>query len=211
MPIIRHQRDRRTVSRATPVRPPFVGLTWPMPAAQVIDNGLDPDLDTSFLVADSTGIAIGDVIFPAGAVTWGASPMALVNVTSELMLVTNITGGGLNLTVTRGYAGTTPVNLSDGWTVGVLGVPTLDEIAATPDVTPIVGSGLIGVDVVTPGGVVVADSVGVDAAGDVVFGFPSAIYDWSMVTVSSLAARIRSRGGQPLASGSFPRLWTPPT
>lgn len=201
-----HARDRRVVSRATPVIFPFIELGFAEMASTVIDNGLDPDLDTSFVVTSDTGFADGDVIIPVLPSGVIASAVPLDPRTAELIRLDSVTAGPLTFHVTRGFGGSTPSNLIDGDVLASYGLPTQQTIDVTPNVVALVGAGEIGVSVETPGGTVAANSVVAVSGGSLRFGFPSPIYDWSRFDVSPLAARVRGRAGQPLAAGQYFRM-----
>jgi len=70
----------------------------------------DPDGETSFDVANGDRFRTGDQIQTAGS--------------EELMLVTGVSGG--TITVVRGYAGTTPENITDGQVIHILGNAALE-------------------------------------------------------------------------------------
>jgi hypothetical protein len=75
----------------------------------------DPSSDTDFVVDNGSRFRVGDQI--------------QVESSEELMLVTSINSN--TLTVTRGYAGTTPENLADNQVINILGNASL-EGADTP-------------------------------------------------------------------------------
>ncbi|HBG27485.1 MAG: hypothetical protein A2Y10_02830 [Planctomycetes bacterium GWF2_41_51] len=70
----------------------------------------DPAGETSFDVANGERFRVGDQIQTAGS--------------EELMLVTGVTGD--TITVVRGYAGTTPENISNGEVIHILGNAALE-------------------------------------------------------------------------------------
>jgi len=70
----------------------------------------DPDAETSFDVANGDRFRVGDQIQTSGS--------------EELMLVTDISGS--TITVVRGYAGTTPEDITDGQVVNILGNAALE-------------------------------------------------------------------------------------
>ncbi len=72
----------------------------------------DPDADTTLSVATAGRFRVGDQVAPAGS--------------SERMLVTAVNTGDGEITVTRGYGGTTPENLVDDQVLRILGNAALE-------------------------------------------------------------------------------------
>ncbi|HOG29195.1 MAG TPA: DUF5309 family protein [Vicinamibacterales bacterium] len=76
------------------------------------DTWTDPAADTTFGVAHAARFRVGDQLRPHGS--------------GELMLVTDVDTGAGTLTVTRGYGGSTPEDLSDAQVLHILGNAALE-------------------------------------------------------------------------------------
>ncbi len=85
-----------------------------VPNTGAIDDATVTGGDTTFDVADASPFRVGDLVRPGNA--------------SEVMLVTGISGSGL--TVGRAYGGTTPVPLTDGMPLTILGNAALEGAEA---------------------------------------------------------------------------------
>lgn len=72
----------------------------------------DPDVDTTFGVANAERFRVGDQVQAAGS--------------TEVMLVTAVDTSGDEITVTRGYGGTTAADLTDGDVLHILGNAALE-------------------------------------------------------------------------------------
>jgi hypothetical protein len=85
-----------------------------VPNTGAIDDATVTGGDTTFDVADASPFRVGDLVRPGNA--------------SEVMLVTGISGSAL--TVGRAYGGTTPVPLTDGMPLTILGNAALEGAEA---------------------------------------------------------------------------------
>ncbi|MGC9455368.1 MAG: SU10 major capsid protein [Phycisphaerae bacterium] len=85
-----------------------------LPNTDTIDDAdwTDPAADATFGVANAARFRVGDQVRAAGS--------------EELMMVTAVDTTGGTITVTRGYGGTTPEDLSDGLTLHILGNAALE-------------------------------------------------------------------------------------
>ncbi len=85
-----------------------------LPNTDATDDGnwTDPTNQNTFGVAHTDRFRVGDQIRAAGS--------------DELMMVTEVDTGAGEITVTRGYGGTTPEDLSDGLTLHILGNAALE-------------------------------------------------------------------------------------
>lgn len=85
-----------------------------LPNTDVIDDNewTDPAAETTFGVANADRFRVGDQIRAAGS--------------GELMMVTAVDTGSGGITVTRGYGGTTPEDLSEGLALHILGNAALE-------------------------------------------------------------------------------------
>ncbi len=89
-----------------------------LPNTDTINDGTwtDPSADTTFDVDNADRFRVGDQVRPDGS--------------GELMLVSAVDTGGGNVTVVRGYGGTTPEDLVDGQVLHILGNAALEGDSA---------------------------------------------------------------------------------
>ncbi len=83
-----------------------------LPNTDVIDNTTDPDFETTFIVTNADRFRVGDQVRGDGL--------------NEIMLVTAVDTGTGQLTVVRGYGGTTQEGLVDAQTLHILGNAALE-------------------------------------------------------------------------------------